>query len=186
MSNRKDYQQQYYKQKKRERQAYFKEKYEAEKKERLTKAKEYYILNRDKILLMAKLRDTSKNGHAHAIWKATSKYAKDWNIPSVSWPEFKTWAMTDDGYEDIYSQWKESDFSRVYGPVVIRGVKKNGFVPENLKWDYREQYSWWSTEMETFKQVEDNLDKQQKERNRRSKEWRKKVRDEWKAKRKSK
>lgn len=186
MSYRSDYQKKYYQEHKEELAKYYHDKYEAERKERLTYQRTYYILNRMVILLKAKFRDTSKKGHAHAIWKATTKYAKEWNIPFVPWDKFKTWAMTDDGYETIYKQWEESGFDRTFGPVVMRQVKKNGFIPDNLKWDYREQYSWWSNEMENFKQVEKNLDTQQQERNKRTKEWQKKVREEFKAKRKNK
>lgn len=184
MENRQEYFKNYYKEHKNSIIKRSKKNYESNKKECLTYARTYYILNRDRILLMAKLRDTTKSGHAHAIWKATAKYAKKWGIPSIPWTEFKTWAMTDDEYDRIYQQWKESEFDRTYGPVIIRGVKKNGFVPENLKWDYREQYSWWSTEMEGLKKQEEDLNKQQLERNKRTKEWRAKVRAEWKAKQK--
>lgn len=184
MSDRSDYQKKYYLDHKEALSKYYQDKYAQEQKERLTKAKKYYIINRTMILIKAKFRDTTKKGHAHAIWKATSKYAKDWGIPFVPWDEFRDWTMTDETYEIIYNQWKESDFDRTYGPVVMRQVKKNGFVPDNLKWDYREQYSWWSVEMENFKKGAEELNKQQEERNKRTKEWRKKVREEYKAKRK--
>jgi hypothetical protein len=186
LSDRSDYWKRYYQEHKEALAAYYKDKYEQDKKKALTKAKTYYILNREMILLKAKLRDTARQGHAHAIWKAIKKYAKKWGLALSPWDEFRDWTMTDEGYDAVYLQWKEAAFDRKYSPVVMRGIKKNGFIIENLKWDYREAYSWWSTEMEEVKKQEENLNTQQLERNKRDKAWRKKIRDEWKAKRKGK
>jgi hypothetical protein len=181
-----DYFKKYYKDNKDSLAAYFKDKYTQEKNKRLTKAKEYYKINRDMILLKARLKSTDKSGHAYDIWKAVTKYAKKWKIPFVEWREFKEWAMTDPGYESVYQQWQAENFSKTYSPVAMRGVKKNGFVPENLKWDYKEQYSWWSQELQDIRQADVKSEEFRKVRNARTKEWRKKVRADWKAKQKDK
>jgi hypothetical protein len=184
LSDRSEYFKKYYQEHKASLAAYYKERYEQDKNKVLTKSRTYYILNRTMILIKAKLKSTGKADHAYDIWRAITKYAKKWGIPWVPWNEFKAWAMNDEGYDTIYKQWKDEGFSRVFSPVAMRNVKKNGFIPENLKWSYREQYSWWSTEMEDFKKQEEDLNQKQLERNKRDKAWRKRIRDEWKAKRK--
>lgn len=138
------------------------------------------------ILSKPKTKSLAFVGHAHAIWNAIRKYAKEWKLPITPWDEFKFWTIDDENYNELFEAWKESGYQTGLSPVVMRGVKKNGFVIENLKWDVKQQYSWWNEDATIFKEIESNLDKQQKERNARSKEWRKKIREEWKAKRKDK
>lgn len=184
--DRSDYQKKYYQDHKKELQEYFRKKYLKERKERLTKAHSWYILNREAILARLKTKSLAFTGHAHAIWNAIRKYAKEWKLPITPWDEFKLWTIDDVTYNELFEAWKESGYDNNLSPVVMRGVKKNGFIIENLKWDIKGRYSWWGEDAKIFKEVEENLDKQQKERNARSKEWRKKIRDEWKAKRKGK
>lgn len=186
MSNRKEYLRNYYLSHKDALSKYYQEKYQADKKDRLTKARTYYRLNRTMILSKAKFHDTSKSGHAHAIYESIKKYAKKWKLPCNTWSEFKEWAMTDTGYETIYKQWEASEFEKTFSPVVIRGVKKNGFLKENLKWDYRENYSWWSSELDRIKEFSKELSDEQIILNKSSKEWKKKTYEAWKAKRKNK
>jgi hypothetical protein len=185
LPNRSEYLKRYYQRHKEAIATYYKKRYRKEKKKALTKARKYYRLNRDMILLKARLHNTSKQGHAQAIWKAVSRYAKKWRIPCAAWPEFKEWAMNDDGYEAVFQQWRDSGFDRTFSPVAMRGVKKNGFVPDNLRWDYREKYSWWSQELSAVLERDAKMEEARKVRNARDKEWRKKVRDQWKAKQKA-
>jgi len=184
--DRSEYQKKYYQDHKEELQVYFRAKYLKERKERLTKARSWYILHREEILAKLKTKSLAFVGHAHAIWNAIRKYAKAWKLPITPWEEFKLWTIEDTTYNELFEAWKESGYQDNFSPVVMRGVKKNGFLIENLKWDKKQSYSWWNEDSTIFKEVEENLDKQQKERNQRSKEWRKKIRDEWKAKRKGK
>jgi hypothetical protein len=68
----------------------------------------------------------------------------------------------------------------------MRKVKKNGYVPENLDWDIKNNYSWWSEDSKIFKEVEFNLNEVQKAKNKSNKEFRKQLREKWKAKLKAK
>lgn len=186
MSSRKEYFQKYYQEHKAEIIKRSQEDYEKNKRKRLTYAQKYYILNKDKILAKLKTKSLAFTGHAHAIWNAIRKYAKEWKLPITPWDEFKLWTIDDENYNELFEAWKESGYQTGLSPVVMRGVKKNGFVIENLKWDIKSRYSWWGEDAKIFKEEEEKLNQQQLERNQRSKEWRKKIRDEWKAKRKDK
>ena len=186
MSSRKEYFQKYYQEHKLDIVKRSKEDYEKNKRKHLTYQAKYYILHREEILAKLKTKSLAFVGHAHAIWNAIRKYAKAWKLPITPWEEFKLWTIEDATYNELFEAWKESGYLDNFSPVVMRGVKKNGFLIENLKWDKKQSYSWWNEDSTIFKEVEENLDKQQKERNQRSKEWRKKIRDEWKAKRKGK
>jgi len=186
LPSRKEYFQKYYQEHKLEIIKRSKEDYEKNKRKHLTYQANYYILNRDIILAKLKTKSLAFVGHAHAIWNAIRKYAKAWKLPITPWEEFKLWTIEDATYNELFEAWKESGYLDNFSPVVMRGVKKNGFLIENLKWDKKQSYSWWNEDSTIFKEVEKNLDDQQKERNQRSKEWRKKIRDEWKAKRKGK
>ena len=125
-------------------------------------------------------------GHVSSIYKSVEKYANSWKLPISDLGDFRDWSYRDPVYEELFNAWKDSGFNKFDIPVVMRKVKKFGFIIENLTWQRKGQYSWWGEEYEVLQQVEKNLDEQQKERNQRSKEWRKKIRDEWKAKRKGK
>jgi hypothetical protein len=184
LSTRKEYFQKYYQEHKQDIIKRSLEDYENNRKEHLTYAKKYYILNRDMILAKLKKTSTEFIGHAHLIYKAIRKYAKQWDLNCSPWDEFREWTSKDPGYEELFAAWKESGHDGNLSPVVMRGVKKNGFVVDNLKWDVKKNYSWWNEDHKIFQEVEQNLDKQQKERNVRDKAWRKRVREEWKAKKK--
>jgi hypothetical protein len=186
LSSRKEYFQKYYQEHKADIIKRSQEDYEKNKRKHLTYQAKYYILNRDTILAKLKTKSLAFTGHAHTIWNAIRKYAKQWKLPITPWEEFKLWTIDDANYNKLFEDWKESGYDNNLSPVVMRGVKKNGFVIENLKWDTKGRYSWWGEDAKIFKEVEENLDKQQKERNARSKAWRKRIREEWKAKRKGK
>jgi len=94
--------------------------------------------------------------------------------------------LDDPVYDALYDAWRDSEYNELLSPVVMRKVKKNGFVPDNLKWDVKNNYSWWNEDSTIFKKSEEELEEQQKVYNRRNKEWRKKVREQWKAKLKEK
>lgn len=186
MSSRKEYFQKYYQEHKADIIKRSKEDYEKNKRKHLTYQANYYILNREAILMKLKTKSLAFVGHAHIIWNAIRKYAKAWKLPITPWEEFKLWTIDDVTYNELFEAWKESGYLDNFSPVVMRGVKKNGFVIENLKWDTKSKYSWWNEDKAVFEEVEKDLNDKQLERNKRSKEWRKKIRDEWKAKRKGK
>lgn len=186
MENRQSYFKKYYQEHKQEIIKRSKLEYHSNKKERLTYARKYYILNRDMILAKIKKSSVEFVGHAHLIYKAVKKYAKDWDLVCSPWDEFREWTSKDPGYKELFANWKEAEYDNNLSPVVMRGVKKNGFIVDNLKWDVKKNYSWWNEDHKIFQQVEKNLDQQQRELNKSTKEWRKKVRAEWEAKRKAK
>ncbi len=180
---RKIYLQQYYEKNKKKFQRYFKDKYVLEKRKRLTYQHKYYKINREDILVKNKIKSLAFRGHAYSIYSAIKKYAKQWKLPCCTFEDFyDNWTFNDPQYQTLYDTWVESEYNEYLSPVVMRQVKKNGYVPENLKWDVKKNYSWWSEDSTIFKEVSKRLEEQQKERNVRSKEWRKKVRADFKAK----
>lgn len=161
--------------------------YKNNKKKCLTYQKNRYILNREDILAKAKTKSLAFRGHAYSIWTAIKKYAKKWHLPICSFEEFyEGWTFDDATYQQLYDAWVESGYNENFSPVVMRSVKKNGFVPENLKWDVKNNYSWWNEDITVFRKEEEDLNTTQKTYNKSNKEWRKKIREEWKAKRKAK
>jgi hypothetical protein len=125
-------------------------------------------------------------GHVSSIYNSIDKYRIIWKLPISDLGDFRDWSYSDPAYEELFNTWKKNGFNKFDIPVVMRKVKKLGFIIENLEWRRKGEYSWWGEDYEILKSVEEDLDKQQKERNQRSKEWRKKIREEWKAKRKDK
>ena len=187
MSKRNDYYKQYNTKNREKRLEYFRRRYKKDRKELLTKAKKHYILNREDILAKNKMKSLAFRGHANSIWSAIKKYARKWNLPICTFEEFyNDWTMDDPTYQQLYDAWVASDYSEFLSPVVMRQVKKNGFVPSNLRWDIKNNYSWWNEDATVFKRSEEELEEKQKIYNRRNKEWRKKVREQWKAKQKEK
>ena len=186
MNSRKEYFQKYYQEHKAEIIKRSKEDYEQNKRKHLTYQAKYYILNREAILMKLKTKSLAFTGHAHIIWNAIRKYAKEWKLPITPWDEFKFWTIDDATYNELFEAWKENGYDNNLSPVVMRGVKKNGFIIENLKWDSKSKYSWWNEDSTIYKEVEKELNETQKDYNKSDKEWRKKVRAEWKAKLKAK
>lgn len=161
--------------------------YKDHREERLTYQQNYDILHKEDILAKKKMKSTSFQGHADSIYNAVRKWAKKWGLPICTAEEFyRDWTFNDPKYEQLWEAWKESGYDEFLSPVVMRKVKKNGFVPENLEWDVKNNYSWWNEDSMIFKKSEEELEEQQKVNNRRNKEWRKKVRQQWKDKQKAK
>lgn len=125
-------------------------------------------------------------GHVSSIYKSVEKYAHTWKLPISEIGDFRDWSYNDPVYEELFNIWKGNGFNKFDIPVVMRKVKKLGFIVENLDWSRKGSYSWWGEDYEILQQVENNLNQQQIDRNKRDKAWRKKIRDEWKAKRKDK
>ena len=152
-------------------------------KDRLTKARSYYTLHKESILAKVKTKSLAFRGHAYSIWTAIKKYAKKWHLPICSFEEFYDgWTFDDPSYQLLYDAWVESGYNENLSPVVMRSVKKNGFVSNNLKWDVKNNYSWWNEDITIFRKEEEDLNETQKTYNKSNKEWRKKIRAEWKAK----
>jgi hypothetical protein len=185
--SRKEYKRQYYldNQKKIIKQS--RKDYKKNRKKRLSNKRNYYKDNREIILGNKKVKSLAFRGHAHSIWSAVRKYAKRWKLPMCNFDEFyANWTVDDPKYQQLYDAWVESGHNENLSPVVMRKVKKDGYVPSNLDWDVKNNYSWWNEDSKVFKEVEFDLNEIQKAKNKSNKEFRKKLRDEWKAKLKAK
>ncbi len=157
------------------------------KKESLIKQKKHYKINKVRILATKKIKSLAFRGHAYSIWSAVRKYAKLWKLPFCNFDEFyEKWTRDDPKYQELYDAWVESGHDENLSPVVMRKVKKNGYVPENLNWDVKNNYSWWNEDSKIYKEVEAETEEKQKARNKSNKEFRKKLRESWKAKLKDK
>ena len=181
------YLQKFYKDHKKKLQKYFHSRYVLQRKKRLSNQRKHYKINKEEILAKNKMKSLEHRGHAHSIWNAVRKYALKWKLPICTFDEFfDDWTKDDLTYQTLWDTWKASGYNEYLSPVVMRAVKNKGYVPENLKWDVKKNYSWWNEDSTIFKDVMGRLETQQKERNQRSKEWRKKVREQFKAKQKEK
>lgn len=180
LNNRSEYQKYYYLKNKLLRKKYFKSKYKKNRKQRIAKSIEYYYNNQERILAMAKLNVMQFSGRINAIYSCVRKYAKRWKLPISTMPQFKEWSCKDEQYEIAYKAWKESGYNKYESPVVIRKFKKLGFVVDNLEWKQKKDFSWWSEAQDLRETVEMEVDKQQRERNSRTPEWRAMVRKQMK------
>ena len=186
MKGREEYFKNYYRDNKKKILARVKKDYRSNTKEHLTYQHKYYKDNRGVILAKAKQKGMAFRGHAFSIWSAVKKYAHDWKLPCCTFDEFyDDWTKDDPQYEALWDAWVASGYNEYLSPVVMRSVRKNGYIIDNLKWDVKKNYSWWNEDSAVFKEVSKRLDSQQKERNQRNKEWRKKVREQFKAKQKA-
>jgi hypothetical protein len=186
LENRKEYFQKYYQKHKQEIIERSKEDYQRNKKERLQYARKRYILHKEAILLKLKKQSVEFVGHVHSIWKAIKKYAKEWKLPYSEWNEFKEWTVNDPTYEALFNAWKEYEFDNSLSPVAMRGVKKNGFVIDNLTWSVKGNYSWWSEDKVLIQQIEKNLNEEQKRLNPRTPSWQEKTKEQIKNLKKNK
>ncbi len=153
----------------------------------LSNQRKYYKNNREAILATRKIKSLAFRGHAYSIWSAVKKYAKLWKLPICTFEEFyDNWTVDDTKYQELYDAWVASGHLENLSPVVMRKVKKNGYTPENLNWDVKNNYSWWNEDSKVYQQSKDDLNDFQEKYNKRNKEFRKKLRDQWKAKLKEK
>lgn len=187
MLSRKEYMKQYYKDHHKIINGARKKYYKKHKTKCLTNQRKYYKNNREAILATRKIKSLAFRGHAYSIWSAVRKYAKLWKLPFCNFDEFyDKWTVDDPKYQELYDAWVASGHDENLSPVVMRKVKKNGYVTENLNWDIKNNYSWWNEDSKVYKQVEADLEEKQKARNKSAKEFRKKLREQWKAKLKEK
>lgn len=163
--------------------------YEDHKETALTYQENYYILNSEMLLAKAKKRNSSKSGHTGSIYRPVKKYAKQWALPISSWNEFNNWSMNDAEYEEVYRAWEQSGFDKNLSPVVIRTIKKNGFVVGNLTWKVKGDFGWWSEERILRDEMEDELNKEQRVKNKGDDAWKEEAKrqaKEWRKRKKEK
>lgn len=126
-------------------------------------------------------------GHVLYIYKAIAKYADKWNIPFSSQAEFKDWSLYQtDEYDILYEKWKSSGWNKFEIPVVIRRIKKEGFVISNLDWKRKGNYSWWSGEIEYLHEQSKKMETRQIKNNEADEDETEEMVNRLKAKRKNK
>ncbi len=182
MAARSEYQRNY--RKTHPRKKYFRDLYQKQIEDRLTYQHNYDILHREE--RMAKRQMLSKAELLDGIHPCLRKYGIKWGVPCEDYRTFVKWSIDDPVFNQLYKEWEESGFDKFLRPVVVRQVKKNGFVQENEHWDVKKNFPWWNSDKELYETVEKELDDYQAAHNKRSKEWRKKVRADFKAKQKAK
>jgi len=100
-------------------------------------------------------------GHVSSIYLSVEKYAHHWKIPISDIGDFRDWSYRDDVYEELFNIWKENNFNKFDVPVVMRNIKKHGFVIDNLEWKRKGEYSWWGEEYEVLKGLQDDVSNKQ-------------------------
>ena len=150
----------------------------------------YYEKNKDKILIKQEAKNILDyqdfHGHVKIIHDPIRRYASQWHIPIDSLKKFKRWSFNDPDYEKIFKAWKESVFEKTLAPVVMRRVKKRGFVIDNLYWSTKGQHAWWSGLLDSIKEQSKVMEERQKIGNKATEDEQQEMLDRLKAKRKSK
>lgn len=121
----------------------------------------------------------SKEGHVFWVFNGIRRYFKPWRQNHSSRQEFKEWSLSDPAYHSLWQEWVNDGCSIDATPVVMRNVRKNGFLIDNLRWVRKAEFSWWNEDRRILAEVEKELNEQQKIRNKSTKEWKKKVREDW-------
>lgn len=185
---RKQYLHDYYEKHKKKFKQYFRSRYQSQKKSRLIKQQRYYKNNKKSILIKNKMRELTFKGHAQTIWRSVNKYAHRWKLPICKFDRLWEWTKDDPTYESLWNDWRNSGYTEYNSPVLMRGVKKQGWESQdNLRWDKKQNYSWWNEDAAIFKEVSADIEKDQREAyNKRSREWRKKIRLQFKEQQKLK
>lgn len=150
----------------------------------------YYEKNKDKILIKQEAKQLLDyqdfHGHVSSIHDPIRRYASQWHIPIVSLKLFKRWSFNDPEYEKIFKAWEISGFEKALAPVVMRRVKKRGFVLDNLFWSTKGQHPWWSGMLDGLKAQSKLMEERQKENNASTEDGRQEMVNRLKAKRKNK
>ena len=185
MANRSAYHKQYREDNAARLSKYAKEKYEEDREDRLTYQRDYDILHREE--RMAKRQILEPGELIAGIHKCIHKYSEKWHILCDCYRDLLDWSVVDPVFMELYKAWKESGYNKFLRPVVMRDVKKNGFIKGNLHWDIKKNFSWWNEDKELYAQVEKETEVAQRVKNKSTKEWKKKVQEDYnKMKQKSK
>ena len=126
------------------------------------------------------------NGHLEPIHDAIRRYASQWKIPIDTLKKFRRWSLLDATYDELFKAWEESNFAKELTPVVMRRVKKNGFVVDNLYWSTKSAHSWWSGEIDKLNTLRKEMETRQIKNNEADKNEQQEMVNRLKAKRKSK
>lgn len=150
----------------------------------------YYKNNKRRILVNKQLKRMqgyfTLNGHLEPIHDAIRRYASQWKIPIDTLKKFRRWALMDSAYEELFKAWEEASFPKELTPIVMRRVKKQGFVIDNLYWSTKKQHSWWSGEIDKLNVLRKEMEKRQIKNNEADEDEQQEMLGRLKAKRKSK
>ena len=150
----------------------------------------YYEKNQKQILITKQIKRINEYfnlaGHTKAIHDAIRRYASQWKIPIDSLKKFRRWSLLDAAYEQLFKAWEESDFQKELTPVVMRRVKKNGFIIDNLYWSTKSAHSWWSGEIDKLNALRKDMETRQIKNNEADEDETEEMVNRLKAKRKNK
>lgn len=150
----------------------------------------YYEKNKDKILIKqeakALLEYRNFHGHVEAIHDPIRRYASQWHIKIDSLKLFKRWSFNDVEYENLFKAWETSGFEKNLSPVVMRKIKKRGFVIDNLYWSTKGAHNWWSGILDDIKNLGKDMETRQIKNNKSTEEEMQERIDALRAKKKSK
>ena len=129
----------------------------------------YYDKNKKKISVTRQIKRTNKyfdfDGHLEPIHDSIRRYSKQWGIPIDPFKKFKSWAKNDPTYEELFQAWEAAGFAKELTPVVMRRVKKKGFVNSNLYWSTKNKHSWWNGELARLKVLNVEMNERQAKNN---------------------
>jgi hypothetical protein len=117
----------------------------------------------------------NKNGYLWMIYRNLKRMAYKWHQPICKYEEFKRWSLSG-VFVDLFVLWKHSNFNEMEKPVIERGMKKLGFVLTNIRWEIARNLGYYD---KTYLIREELMEQERAVRNKRTPEWRIKVRAQW-------
>ena len=164
-NSRTEYQREYRKKHKAELAKKAAKKYLKERKNRLTYQRKYYILNREAILAKLQATNLTPYGWLCVLHKCIEKWMKKWKLPCMSKDEFTDLFTADATYKENHAIWEREGYPVNLTPVIMRKVKKDGCVEGNVSCDTKQNYSWWNEDSVILKDLQNEMDDEQSEKN---------------------
>jgi hypothetical protein len=150
----------------------------------------YYEKNKKQILVSQQIKRTNDyfdlHGHIKPIHDAIRRRASQWKVPIDPLKAIKRWSFANNEYEELFKAWEASDFSKELTPVLMRRVKKKGWVTDNLYWSTKSKHPWWSGEVDKLNALRKEMEKRQIKNNEADDDEQQEMLGRLKAKRKSK
>lgn len=165
MSDRTEYFKEYRRKNRTKRLAYAKKKYKQDRKKRLTYARSHYILNREAILMKLQQTNLTPYGWLCVLHKCIAKWMKKWKLPCMTKDEFTKLFMADPTYIENHTTWAHEGYPVNLTPVIMRKTKKDGCVEGNVSCDIKQNYSWWNEDSVILKDLQNEMDDEQSEKN---------------------
>ena len=125
----------------------------------------YYEKNKRQVLDKQKIKRDENyfdlHGHIKPIHDAIRRRASQWDVSIDPLKTIKRWSFSNNEYEELFNGWKASDFSKELTPVLMRRVKKRGWVTDNLYWSTKSKHPWWSGELDKLNVLRKEMEKRQ-------------------------